>query len=293
MHGEEGTGKTTFGAMADNPIFIAAEGGCDQVTNSEGHPVDEMEMTASWQDLMKNVDQLITLEHDFKTLTIDSADWVEKLCHKAIIGSSGKSINTINGGYGAGIRKAESMHMKLIEKLSVLREKRNMNIIIIAHSHVKTAKDPSMPEDYDRFEIKCNEYVSALWREWVDAVFFVKFKTYIGDGETKTARAYGDDERIVYTVKRPAFQAKNRYGMPSEISPFTIDFWNQFCKFKTKGRQPETKQQLIDSINELSEKIEDEEIVNAVKLSVEKMGENLSGLKHIKDRVINLTMKEN
>lgn len=106
-----------------------------------------------------------------------------------------------------------------------------MAIIVTAHAHVKPVKDPSMPHDYDAYEIKCHELVSSLWREWVDALLFVRFRTFTNDSEeTQRARAVSDGQRVVYTVKQPSFQAKNRYGLPPEMN-FTLDFWNDLKSY--------------------------------------------------------------
>lgn len=84
-----------------------------------------------------------------------------------------------------------------------------MAIIVTAHAQVKEIKDPEMMKDYDCYQIKCDERVSSLWREWVDAMIFVRFRTFIKPGEDTTkARAITDDTRVAYTIQKPAFQAK-------------------------------------------------------------------------------------
>lgn len=261
IYGVEGVGKTTLGAQASNPIFISPEGGTDRVLNSQGQLVDEFETMTTWDHVRGAVKSLMTEKHDFQTVVLDSADWIEKLCHSKIIGNSGKSITTCLGGYGAGYRQAEIMHKELIEDLAALREKRNMTIIITAHAHVKPVKDPSMLEDYDSYEIKCHEMVSSLWREWVDTLLFARFHTVIKPGDDGTkARAMGDGRRVVYTVKSPSFQAKNRYGLKPEYD-FTPAFWNEFITHvkntTPKSIQEIDIQQVIMEIIELQSKITD------------------------------------
>lgn len=231
IYGPEGVGKTTFGAKAENPIFITPEGGVDQVRTRNGSLVDEIEGVSTWDDVMKACADILKEPHDFRTLVVDSADWLEKLCHAKIIGDTKKSIITVNGGYGAGYRQSEIMHKELIELLSKIRETRGMAIIVTAHAHVRQVKDPSMPEDYDGYEIKCHEFVSSLWREWVDALLFVRFKTYTTSGDdTAKARAVGDTTRVVYATKQPSFQAKNRYGIDPKCQGevFSETYFDQF-----------------------------------------------------------------
>lgn len=290
VYGVEGVGKSTLGARADRPVFLTPEGGTDRLVSATGSPIDEMP-TTSWDQLRANVKALTNEQHDFKTVIIDSADWVEKLCHAKIIGTSGRSIITCNGGYGTGYRESERLHRELIEELSALREKRNVNIIVTAHAHVKAVKDPEMTEDYDAFEIKCHEMVSSLWREWVDGLFFVRFRTFVKAGEEgKKAKALGDDSRVLYTVKRPAFQAKNRFGLAPEYN-FTTDFWSELMKLTAKGTVPETVEQVKADIGELLKKIpaNDAATLKAASESIEKSGNEIGKLNAIRNRLRDIT----
>lgn len=294
IYGPEGVGKSTFGAKSDKPVFISPEGGTDQLTDSEGNPVEEMTGVRDWDSMRAKVKELIKDNHEFKTLVIDSADWIENLCHKKIVGTSGKSIITVNGGYGAGFRASQNLHAELIEDLSILREKKSMNIIVTAHAHVKGVKDPEMIDDYDAFEIKCHEYVSALWREWVDGLFFVRFKTFIhqGEDETARARALSDGSRVVYTVKRPAFQAKNRYSMPAELE-FKENFWTVFSNYKVNGPITESCAEITQKLKPLVEKVLDEEKKKAIEASMETYKTNATVLTQIRGRVDAILAEQN
>lgn len=241
IYGQEGVGKSTFGAKSDHPIFISPEGGTDQLTNSKGESIDEMPNIKTWDDVVGAVNLLLNQEHQFKTLVIDSADWVEKLCHAKIIGDSGKDIIRANGGYGAGYRESENKHRELIKSISLLRDKKNMHVVVVAHAHVKAVKDPSMLEDYDAFEIKCHEFVSSLWREWVDVLGFARFTTFLKTDEKQKARALNDGTRTLYTVKQPSFQAKNRYGLPAEME-FTEKTWDEILSYVYKQKKISIKE---------------------------------------------------
>ncbi len=289
IYGREGTGKSTLGARADKPVFVSPEGGSDRLTTVDGNPVDEMPNVTSWESARGAIKAIAKEDHPFKTLVLDSADWLEKLCHAQIIGSSGKSITTVNGGYGAGYRQSEQMHRELIADLSDIREKRNMNIIVCAHAHVKQAKDPDMMHDYDAYEIKCHELVSALWREWVEALLFVRFETFTKTSEdSDKARALGTDKRLVYTVQRPAFQAKNRFGLPPEMD-FGMDYWKEFMKYAAGGVKEETASDVVSDISSLQLKIKDGATAQAVAESISKAGDDPVKLKKIRSRLKEIT----
>lgn len=286
IYGPEGVGKSTFGAKADAPVFITPEGGIDQLTDAHGNPCEALPGLSTWDNVREAVQQLTVEQHKFKTLVIDSADWVERLAHAKIIGNSGKDIIRANGGYGAGYRESERMHRELIESLSALREKKDMNIIVTAHTHVKPVKDPSMLQDFDQHEIKCHEFVSSLWREWVDALFFARFNTYVKTSDESTkGRALSDGKRTVYTTKQPSFQAKNRYGLEPEIE-FTENFWSIFWTKARKGPD------VLPEISTLITKIEDKETVKKVEESVAAAGKDQAKLVAILNRLKQITGKE-
>lgn len=271
IYGLEGVGKSTFGAKADKPIFITPEGGVDQLRDADDKPSKEFSGVKSWGDLKDAIAYLMKENHSFKTVVLDSADWIEKLCHGHILANPtkpGKSIITVDGGYNAGYRRSEEMHRELIGSLSDLRDKKDMNIVITAHAHVKAVKDPSMIDDYDGHEIKCHEMVSSLWREWVDALLYVRFNTYIKESEDgKKSRAMGDGKRTVYTVKTPTIQAKNRYGLPAQIE-FTEAFWPYLKTWVSKKNQSELNQisfdEIKEAVGEMYNKVTDEKMKNSI-----------------------------
>ncbi len=273
VYGIEGSGKSTFGAKADKPVFITPEGGVDQIRGAE-----MIGGITTWDQARQAIKDLTTEKHNYKTLVIDSADWLEQLCHAKIIGTSHLDIIRVNKGYGAGYREAQRLHKELLDDLSLLRDKRDMNIIITAHYQVKPVKDPELLVDYDQFEIKCHEFVSSLYREWVDALLFVRFRTLPANSDkTDKARAVTDGTRVVYTVKRPAFQAKNRYGLPEEME-FTLDFWSEFMKYARKGLQPVD---LNAEINDLLARVSDGVTVSKVRESLVSAKGNPSELERI------------
>lgn len=291
IYGIEGVGKTTLGAKAEKPVFITPEGGADHVLGADGQPVDEVSGIKTWDQLRGAVKSLITEDHNFKTLCLDSADWIEKLCHAKIIGTSKYDIIRANGGYGAGYSESENLHRELIEDLSTLRDTKNMAIVVTAHYQVKEVKDPDMVHDYDSYQIKCHEKVSSLWREWSDALFFARFSTYTKKNEkdaTAKARAIGDDTRVVYTTKRPAFQAKNRYNMPPEME-FTENFWNEFMVYAKKGVVVRDLADYHLEIDHYVAMIKDDILLQKIKESVVEAGEDREQLEVIINRLKEVT----
>jgi len=295
IYGEAGVGKTTFGAKSEKPVFITPEGGTDQVFGSDDQPVDEMPGITDWNSVRAAIKRLQVEVHPFKTLVIDSADWLERLCHAAIIGDSGKSIITVDKGYGAGHAKAENMFSELVNDLSELRDKRGMGIIFTAHAHVKQVKDPSMSSDYDSFEIKCHEKVASVLREWVDAMLFVRHKTLMTVSDnTDKARAVGDNTRVVYASQQPSFKAKNRYNLDlaGQGYQFTPNFYNEFMgavKAHAAKQTAMTFAELAPKLNALWEKVPNETTKNLIQKTIAEAGEDMAKLQPIYHRLIEIT----
>lgn len=73
LYGVHGIGKSTFGAMAPNPVFIQTEDGLSNIDCAR-FPLAE-----SFHDVMAMLMELYSEQHDFRTVVIDSLDWLERL----------------------------------------------------------------------------------------------------------------------------------------------------------------------------------------------------------------------
>lgn len=169
-----------------------------------------------------------------------------------------------------------------MEALSRLRNERKMNIILIAHSQIKAFNDPSIATPYDRYQLKLNEKAAALWREFVDFVGFATYEVFVKKNEVadKKAKAFGDGKRVLYTERRPSFDAKNRLGLPFEL-PLSF---SEFMKAVDLG-EPEPLEELKKDLFELCPLIKDEGIKTTVMDSIEKAGTDTQQLTKIRNRL--------
>ncbi len=215
LYGTEGIGKSTWAADAPNPIFVPTEDGTDHID------VTRFPKCKSWKDLPECLDTLLDEDHVFKTCVIDTVDAAERLTFAHVIstrktdrGEKAESIEDF--GFGKGYVMAAEAWTMLLSKLDRLRDK-GMNVILLAHSHVKSFTNPE-GANFDRYELKMNAKISGLLKEWPYAVLFANYEIYAttAKGEKK-AKGVGTGARIVKTEKRPAFDAKNRYGLPFEM----------------------------------------------------------------------------
>jgi hypothetical protein len=220
IYGPHGVGKNTTASQAPKPVLIDIEDG-----QPSGLGVPAFPRATSFADIMEAISVLYNDEHDFQTLIIDSLDWAETLFHKEAIrrnneANPNKPWSSIeDAGYGKGYIQALDPLREMLEGTNALRNDRNMAIIFTAHAEVKRFDSPET-EPFDRYQIKLHKQASALVQEHVDAVLFANFKTSVTKtdvGTKKIARGVGGGVRALYTEERPAFVAKNRFGLPPEL----------------------------------------------------------------------------
>ena len=221
--GTEGCGKTTFASRAPNPVFLMTDEGTGKLDITRWK-------IKSFDEMMEGLGILATEDHDFQTAVIDSVDWLEpevfeKVCQLQQV----DNIESI--GYGKGYNYALDQWREYLSALDYLRNERNMIIIQIAHTQVKRYESPET-DSYDRYTIKLNEKAGRILSEHSDCVFFCNYKTFLKEDKNapgkkgeKRALAVGDSTRYLYTERRPAFDAKNRYDLPHEI-PLNDKTWD-------------------------------------------------------------------
>jgi hypothetical protein len=213
IHGVAGVGKTTYAASSDRPVIIATEEGLGTLD------VPHFPLARSFAEVMEPLYALYNEPHDFGTVVIDSVDWLEPLIWRRVCDDN-KWGSIEEPGYGKGYVAALDLWREYLEGLNALRNERGMTVIQIAHTDIKRFDSP-MCEPYDRYVIKLHARAAALLQEHSDIVLFANYristvKSDVGFNK-KVNRALGSGERVIYTEERPAFLAKNRYGLPDVL----------------------------------------------------------------------------
>ena len=210
VYGVEGIGKSTFAAGAPNPIFILTEDGLGSLK------VDHFPLASSFDDVMAAIASLYAEKHDFQTVALDSLDWLETMIWRDIE----TKYDAKDLAYGKGAVIAADRWRDVLNGLNALRNEKGMAVVLIAHRTIKRFDSPET-EPYDRFQPKLQDRSNALIREWCDAVLFANYKTIVKKSDVgfnkEVARGISTGERLLYTSERPAYMAKNRYGLPESI----------------------------------------------------------------------------
>lgn len=232
IHGVAGVGKTTWAAGAEAPVFVWCEDGAGRVE------VDGFPLAQSFDDVLGALAALYTEDHSYKTLVVDSVDWLEPLIWRHVCQQQGWS-SIEEPGYGKGYVEAMNVWKQYVEGLDALRDDKGMTIVQIAHTNIKRFDSPEH-EPYDRYEIKLHAKASALLMEHSDVVAFANYristvKSDVGFNK-KVTRGAGGGERVLYTAERPAFLAKNRYGLADTL-PLTWSAFAAGVPFLAQGQQ--------------------------------------------------------
>lgn len=215
VYGQEGVGKSTFGASAPGAIFVQTEDGLGEID------CRKFPLAQNFGDVVAALTALRDEDHNFRTVVIDSLDWLERLIFDEVCKEFGvRSIEKADGGYGKGYVDALVHWRKVLSLLDDLRNQRGMMVILVAHAKVERFEDPENMA-YDRYAPRLHKHAASLISEWVDAVMFAMKRMRVSkDGDARAiASPIGADggERILRTNGSPACVAKNRFGLPNEI----------------------------------------------------------------------------
>jgi len=220
LYGVEGIGKSTFAANAPKPIFMGAEDGTNHL-DVERFPTPEGGLT--WVDALDAVRTLTVDPHEYKTLAVDTLDWLEPLLWAHICKRDNeKSIESY--GYGKGYVAALDEWRVFLSALERMSRQRGMHVVLLAHSWIRPFKNPE-GEDFDRYELKLNTKAAGLIKEWAGAVLFANYETYANkDEKTKRVKGVSTGARLIYTTRTAAYDAKNRDDLPESLPLGWADF---------------------------------------------------------------------
>ena len=213
IYGPEGIGKSTLASQFPSPVFLDTEGG--------SHHLDIPRLPApkTWEDVTGAISALASETHEFGTLVIDTADWLEKLLVEHICQRANKT-SVEDFGYGKGYIILAEEFTKFLASLNPLLA-RGMHILLLAHCRIAKFEQPEAAGAYDRYELKLTKQVAPLVKEWCDMLLFGNYFTRVAENDSGKKRGVGGRERVLYTNHTAAWDAKNRHGFEEKL-PFAF-----------------------------------------------------------------------
>lgn len=277
VYGPDGVGKSTFAAGAPEPLFLGAEEGTNHLDVARLAVPSLAAFREALTELGKG-------GHQYQTVVIDTLDWLETLVYAEVIATYEKKVTSIEDiPYGKGRVRALEVWRELLPSVAALRD-RGLNVIAIAHSMIKRFDDPALPQGYDRHQLKLQSGaatdVSALWREFVDTVVFATYEVSVSPDDKR--RGYGDGTRVLYTERRPGFDAKNRFGLPFEL-PMS---WEAYAKAAAQDKPAGA-----DDLSGLVAQITDAALRAKAEAAVKKATGNPAELAKVKARLLAVVSK--
>ena len=229
IYGDPGIGKTTFAVCAEKPVVIQTEDGLGSL-DATCFP-----LAKSFSEVMDAIGTLYTEEHDFKTLVVDSLDWLEPLIWQHTCqfwtdkkGDPKRLASIEDAGFGKGYVEAGGYWRQFFDGIAALRDAKGMTVIMTAHSETKRVEDP-MLASYDTHDLKLHKRAASIAEEAADVILFATMQTNMVTEEigfnNKRTRATTTGARVMHTVGQPAFLAKSRFNIPP-VLPLT---WAAFA----------------------------------------------------------------
>lgn len=265
IYGDNGVGKSTFASEAEGCVFMDLEGNIDHLDSPK-------QSLKTWEECIEFLRSLITQEHQFKTLIIDSLEALEQKIWNysctANVTKDGYTPQFIDDqkvfSFGKGYSYALNIWRKFIEMLNTVRSRKGMDIILIAHSGVRK-HEVFGGGSFDRYEFRLHTKAAGLIADWCHCIFFatteVKIETDWKNLEfnkpKKKARLTGN--RSMYTACQAAHLAKNVYNLP-ECLPLDweifLKYVNKFYENTEKSSQKETTESIPEWKTNLRKLIE-------------------------------------
>ena len=213
LHGVEGIGKSTLASQFPRALVLDTEDGTNHLD------VDRVTIG----NYLEADEAMLSIARDsqgYQFVVVDTGDWLERMIIQHIVDKSNKrSIEDF--GFGKGYTMVAETVGRFLGLCDSVVD-RGVGVVIVCHTTVKRCSPPDMDEGYDRFELKLTKQTAPLIKEWADAILFANYKTRLVEGEDGRTRARGGKERVLYTERSAAWDAKNRYGLPPEL-PMTIE----------------------------------------------------------------------
>lgn len=239
LYGPEGIGKSSLAANFPEPIFIDTEGSTGNMD------VARLDRPTSWSFLLQQID-FIKQQRPGKTLVIDTIDWAERMAIEHLCQTNQKK-SIEDFGYGSGYIKLEEELGRFLNTLQDLVDQ-GINVVLTAHAQIRKFEQPDEMGAYDRYELKLGKKTSArtssLVKEWADMVLFINYKTFSVATDDKGKKHKGQGGvRTIYTTHHPAWDAKNRHGLPDELPLDYVHIAHIFNQATQQQSAPQPVQQ--------------------------------------------------
>lgn len=220
IYGVDGVGKTSLAAEFPDALYVPTAG----ERTPEGIDLPTPGIIETFNDLKGVFGELLTEDHEFKTVIVDSLDGLEPLMHaETCVRIGATSIDSNDKGsptsFGRGYVEADVEWNEFMGACRALAE-RGVAVVLLAHPEIVRFDSP-ITDPYARYQVKLHKRAAALVREQSDIVAFINYRVSIKTKEVapkkEVAHAEGGKERIIHLTEAAGFVAKSRYLTPESF----------------------------------------------------------------------------
>lgn len=215
--GDAGLGKSSLAATFPKPIFIRCEDGVSRIPAA--FRPRALPPVRTEEQLWDQLKALVHDEHEYKTAVIDTVSAADRMFVQSILKLDGKakSLNQSLGGYGAGFSALAAKHQQVRNAAEMMRIKRGMNVVFLAHTEVGTMRLPDQ-DDFSRYSLRMTHDKSLPpYLDDVDAVGFLRQRIVLKGDEGERKKAISDDTRELVMHVTASNVSKNPYGINEPV----------------------------------------------------------------------------
>jgi len=206
--GQRKIGKSTWANGWPNPIFIDLDHGIDELNvHASTGPLENIGQVREW------LGALLTQEHDYQTLVIDTVDKLEEMIAREVCERS-RWENISQPKYGAGYMALMDAWRLFVATIEAIWTKRGLHVVLLGHCALKLHNNPEGP-DYDTYTMSVYSKAETLLQGWVDAILFAKQEVSVQTIGGKELAQLG--RRVLKCQPSPAYPAGTRYRLPNEL----------------------------------------------------------------------------
>lgn len=229
LYGVPGIGKSLLANSAPKPVFLNLEDGLKRIDCAK------TPLISTWPQLMEALNFIYT-KTDYETIVIDTVTALEKIITQKTIADDKKERPTLaDWGYGTGYEVLAANFSLFMQQLAKATPEKN--ILFIGHDKIERYEDPTN-DGYDRYSLQVHKKIAPILISNLDAVLFAQYESYVRTTDTsEKAIGIGTGKRILHTVERPAFVAKNRYSLPEILEIKTVLGANGLCDIQATTKE--------------------------------------------------------
>ena len=222
LYAVEGWGKTSLACFLPNPIILMTRGEDGLRTlaaNGRVPPTPHFDDEAeTFNECVMAVNELAAKDHPYQTLVLDTINGAGRLCVDAVTQTAFGGDAAKFNDFGRGWKVVPQEWKRLLDALTRANEK-GMSIMLLCHADVVRFNNPE-GADYDRYTARMPKQLWEPTFEWADMVLFGQLETFVKtEGKDKDfGKAKGGQNRLLYCERTAVADAKNRHGLPPQIS---------------------------------------------------------------------------